>query len=186
MSFWRGSVGGEEVSEAPFSRNFTDFFSPAGGVKGLTSKPRALSAMASTANHGPPTPVPQQRACSPHHGRLRVRQQRGGGKQLGNGVCSAELAAAARWQRWQSSGGSAAVAWRWRAARRGRRRQSGGSGGNTVAALAARWRRRQRGGSVGRSSTAAAWRKRAPRRWHLQRSGGIASARAAASVQWRQ
>jgi len=26
MRFWRGIVGGEEVPEAPFSRNFTDFF----------------------------------------------------------------------------------------------------------------------------------------------------------------
>ena len=34
MIFRRGIVGGEEVSEAPFSHNFTDFFR-AGGVKGL-------------------------------------------------------------------------------------------------------------------------------------------------------
>jgi hypothetical protein len=26
MSFWQGIIGGEEVSEAPFSHNFTDFF----------------------------------------------------------------------------------------------------------------------------------------------------------------
>ena len=27
MSFWRGIVGGKEVSEAPCSHNFADFFS---------------------------------------------------------------------------------------------------------------------------------------------------------------
>ncbi len=45
---------------------------------------------------------------------FRVRQQRGGGKQRGKGVYSAVLAAAARWQRWQSGGGSVAAAWRWK------------------------------------------------------------------------
>jgi hypothetical protein len=70
----------------------------------LTSKPWALFALASTADHGPPAPVPGKLTCSSHHGRLRVRQQRGGGKQRGDGVCSAVLAAAAWWwwQRWQS------------------------------------------------------------------------------------
>ncbi len=36
-------------------------------------------------------------------------QQRGGIEQCGDGVCSAVLEEAARWQHWQSGGGSAAA-----------------------------------------------------------------------------
>jgi hypothetical protein len=108
--------------------------------------------MASTADHGPPTPVLGKRTCSPHHGQLRVQQQRGGGKQHGDGVCSAVLAAAARWH----IGRAAEAAQQQRGD--GRQRRAAG-GGSTVEALAEQWRRPQRGGSVGRSRTAAARQK---------------------------
>ena len=54
-------------------------------------------------------PVLGKRTCSTHHGRLRVQQQRGGGEQRGNGVCSVVLATAALWQRRQKQHGSSAV-----------------------------------------------------------------------------
>jgi hypothetical protein len=130
----------------------------------LTSKPWALSAMASTADHGPPAPVPGKLTCSPHHGRLRVGQQRGGDKQHGDGVCSTVLAAAARWQRWQSSGGSAAAARRRRAVRSNRRWQHGGGVGCTVAALAAGWQRWQKQNSS--SSAEASTTETGMRRFH--------------------
>jgi hypothetical protein len=100
--------------------------------------------MASTTDHGPPVPVPGQRTCSPHRGRLRVRQQRGGGKQRSDGICSAVLTAAAQWQRWQSGGGSASAARRWRAAQQWHRECEGGGGSASVAVAAAAAAQRRR------------------------------------------
>ena len=119
-------------------------------------------------------PVLGKRTCSTHHGRLRVRQQRGGGEQRGNGVCSAVLATAARWQRRQrGSGAATAGSAKAASGARGRRRQriggggggggssaaagSGAAGGGRAVAAAAAWqRRRQRGGSVGSAVAALA------------------------------
>jgi hypothetical protein len=88
-----------------------------------------------------------------------VQQQHGGGKQRGDGVCSAELVAAARWQHRQSGGGSAAVAWRRWAEQKwlgygGQRGAAGG--GRAVAAAGTRWRHWQRGAGVGSAVAALA------------------------------
>ncbi len=117
-------------------------------------------------------PVLGKRTCSTHHGRLRVRQQRGGGEQRGNGVCSAVLATAARWQRQQRGSGTAtAGSAKAASGERGRRRQriggggggssaaagSGAAGGGRAVAAAAAWQRhRQRGGGVGSAVAALA------------------------------
>jgi hypothetical protein len=119
-------------------------------------------------------PVLGKRTCSTHHGRLGVRQQCGSGEQRGNGVCSAVLATAARWQR-QQHGSGAATAGSAKAASgaQGRRRQriggggggggssamagSGAAGGRRAVAAAAAWQQRwQRGGSVGSAVAALA------------------------------
>ncbi len=131
--------------------------------------------MASTTNHGPSLPILRQRTCSPHHGRLLVRQQRVSSKQRSNGVCSAKLAVAARWQRRQSNGGSGTAAWRQRTAWCSRRQQSGGGGGNTVAVVAVQCWHWQRSGSICRSSTAAARQKQELQRQHLHAAEVLAA-----------
>jgi hypothetical protein len=148
--------------------------------------------MASTATHGHPMPIPGQRACSPHHGRLQVRQQCGGGKQRCNGICSGVLAVAARWQHWQSGRGSAAAAWRWQAAQqRHRQRMSGNSSALATVAVAVAAQRRW---AAGQKVAAERWQRRqhaASAKQRRQRGSGKATAHSmveasAARGQWWQ
>ncbi len=120
-----------------------------------------------------------KRTCSTHHGRLRVRQQRGSGEQRGNGVCSTVLATAARWKRRQH-GSSAAMAGSAKAAlgAQGRWRQRIGGGGGGGGSSAAAGSREAGGGRA--VAAAAAWQ----RRW--QRGGGVGSAVAALAEAARQ